>query len=59
MVRILDEHRDPETGAVFASTLAAATANTFKLYDDDGVTIPSALLEVAEEVVLEDARKRR
>jgi hypothetical protein len=58
MVRILAEHRDPETGEVFAGTLAIATANALKLYEDDGSTIPTALVEVAEELAREDALVR-
>ena len=59
MLRVIDHHRDPLTGHVFASTLADVAAKAFDLHFDDGVTIPRALLEVAAQVIaLENACAR-
>lgn len=53
MSRTLDEHRDPHTGVVLVTDVAAAAALAFDLQHDDGKSA-RALLDVAAQVVALD-----
>ncbi|MBI1948601.1 MAG: hypothetical protein HYS27_23135 [Deltaproteobacteria bacterium] len=53
MSRTLDEHRDPPSGVVLVTDVAAAAALAFDLHHDDG-TEARALLNVAAQVVALD-----
>lgn len=53
MSRTLDERRDPQSGVVLVTDVAAAAARAFDLHHDDG-TAAQALLAVAAQVVALD-----
>lgn len=54
MHRTLEEHREPRSGVVLITDVAAAAARAFDLHHDDGKTAACSLLDVAAQVVALD-----